>query len=503
MSRIQALAPRFCPRCEARNSLFLDDGRRLRCRFCNYFEAESSLDETVAEHQPPDQADKPLSEKFKVSYSLIHPSKVAVWTRAAYDTGLDLVQRDDHEGAISAFRRALDTEPNFLDAHLWLGRLLTDPEEKREHYSVIAANMPNHFESIRELMVLNGEANVANAMPGREVPTQEIGVPVAITRDMVLQCPVCGGSIHARANEARCDFCGHVAVLPDNDQGGFDHLSMALIRERARPVKWIVGERTLHCNNCGADRTINERVLTSRCPFCSSNQVIEKDALDSFRQPDGIVPFRISQEAAETALRSSLNGRIERFKSMFINNRVSGIQLDAVFLPYWTFDASVTISRTLEEKQDENQRNAWSAPRPPRKDVFDDSVFDVPIPGVSSLPGDLINHLKDYNISQVVAYDPRHLARYSAELYTVDFEQASLRARTRISSLMRSKHGGYDIISDRRVSHVQAMITQMSFRLLLLPVWIAMIVEEDGDLRRALLNGQTGRVVLGRSQRPG
>jgi hypothetical protein len=41
----------------------------------------------------------------------------------------------------------------------------------------------------------------------------------------------------------------------------------------------------------------------------------------------------------------------------------------------------------------------------------------------------------------------------------------------------------------------------MSFRLLLLPVWAAAITEQDGDQRHALINGQTGRVALGRPQK--
>ncbi len=42
----------------------------------------------------------------------------------------------------------------------------------------------------------------------------------------------------------------------------------------------------------------------------------------------------------------------------------------------------------------------------------------------------------------------------------------------------------------------------MSFRLLLLPVWIATLSEVDGDTRPALVNGQTVRVVLGSARKP-
>jgi hypothetical protein len=49
---------------------------------------------------------------------------------------------------------------------------------------------------------------------------------------------------------------------------------------------------------------------------------------------------------------------------------------------------------------------------------------------------------------------------------------------------------------------VAPMIQQMSFRLLLLPVWSATVFEKDGDVRPALVNGQTGRVALGKARKP-
>jgi hypothetical protein len=49
---------------------------------------------------------------------------------------------------------------------------------------------------------------------------------------------------------------------------------------------------------------------------------------------------------------------------------------------------------------------------------------------------------------------------------------------------------------------ITSQIRSMSFRLLLLPVWIALLTEVDGDMRIGLVNGQAGRVALGKSQKP-
>ena len=68
---------------------------------------------------------------------------------------------------------------------------------------------------------------------------------------------------------------------------------------------------------------------------------------------------------------------------------------------------------------------------------------------------------------------------------------------------MRDKYDNRQLSDDRQVSiHVTTAIQQMSFRLVLLPVWIATLVEQDKDVRGALVNGQTGQVVLGKAEKP-
>ena len=47
------------------------------------------------------------------------------------------------------------------------------------------------------------------------------------------------------------------------------------------------------------------------------------------------------------------------------------------------------------------------------------------------------------------------------------------------------------------------MVRQMSFTLLLMPVWVITLFERDGDVRPALVNGQTGKVALGKAIKAG
>ena len=42
--------------------------------------------------------------------------------------------------------------------------------------------------------------------------------------------------------------------------------------------------------------------MTVECPFCGSDHVIKADALQSFIQPDSLIPFNIDKKEAETEL---------------------------------------------------------------------------------------------------------------------------------------------------------------------------------------------------------
>ncbi|HYO89344.1 MAG TPA: hypothetical protein VER79_11890, partial [Candidatus Limnocylindrales bacterium] len=49
---------------------------------------------------------------------------------------------------------------------------------------------------------------------------------------------------------------------------------------------------------------------------------------------------------------------------------------------------------------------------------------------------------------------------------------------------------------------VSALPLQMSFMLVLAPVWVATLHERDGDIRTALVHGLTAEVVMGRARKP-
>lgn len=423
-----------------------------------------------------------------------------------FENGQDYLWQEKPTEAIEQFKRAIEIQPDFADPHLWIAKLSDDEKVKRHHLGEILANDMGHPEALRLMMVLNGRLTPEQAAQTYHSDSPErrrVDSPVG-TKTKALLCPVCGGhlTVDDDAKRVYCRFCGHEEALKENVDVGGDVLGMALLERKAQRVQWVIGERLLHCNQCGAERTIPAHRMSMVCPFCGSNQVIEQDALKSFEQPDGLVPFGVSEEQAKAAVHERLKGLGERLYSVFDSNKVARATMEGVYLPFWVFDMLLDVSVTTTDKNTFDKDPGWiqagNTGYQHTKSLG--GVNGMPICAVQSLPPQLTKELGDYDLDTLLHYEPKLLAKYPAQLYDIDFDDASLEARGRASEQMRNEQLAS---KDSQVEmNVSTSVIQMSFSLVLMPVWVATLTERDGDLRTALVNGQSGRVALGKARKP-
>lgn len=485
-----------CPQCGRRMRYDLRQSK-IMCPACGYAPLDAAAEKARANPRP----------HVKITYR----GEVNARTLSIFQTGHDYLHRGDVAAAAAAFRQAAEHQPDFVDAYYWLAEIATSEDEKRKHLSMVLALDPAHPEALRAMMVLNNQLTPEQAARTHhhdDPQVRKVESPVEVTAKALL-CPVCSGNltVNETTGQVVCRFCGYTEQRAPQRDAGPESLAMALIKRKAEPVRWVVGERLLHCNQCGAARTLPAQKLAEACPFCGSTHVILKDALQSFSQPDGIVRFALSEQQAQAALNDSLQSAFQRIANLFDNNRIKHVTLSGVYLPFWVFDATVEVGITRTYKGGSSSWNTglgggyyMPTPRQARLESrFSDAVFDVAVCAFTSPPPALAQRLLPYDWGAVQAYDARLLARHSAELYSVDFDKASLEARSLIARSMRDKYKEQQDTSDDEYQvTVFVNVQSMSFRLLLLPVWIASITEQDDDQRLALINGQLGRVALGK-----
>jgi DNA-directed RNA polymerase subunit RPC12/RpoP len=500
MTAIHRIAPKRCSRCEAENSLFLDDDRVLTCRLCGNKQGQK----VNATPQAP--AEDPR-KRWTISYGTPLTAEIDRWAETKFSSGISFANREMWEEALTSLRQAIDQQSDFLDAHLWIARLSLDPKEKHEHYSEILANISNHLEATRELMVLNGQLSREEAdrsLNSDEQLVQDAEAPVK-AQLLEIDCSNCGGSLEVPAgqNQVTCQFCGHIKKIETKQGIGMQSLTVAMLKERGQAVKWRVGKHLLHCDNCSAERVISSDTMTVECPFCGSDHVIKADALHSFIQPDGLIPFELEQKEASAAIERELHSTMEKFKGIFGNNRAKSIRYTPVFLPFWVFDVAAQIVRTrIRKKEKEGSFVSYGQSYPvTQREEFGDSINNLPYCGTNTPPRNLTSRLDPFDYSAVVPYDPKRLANATAQLYAIDFQKASLAIRKDAGEWFRFRHGQSLPNSEETIT-VSHMIQNMSFRLLLLPVWVATILEEDGDIRLGLVHGQKGKATLGKAYKP-
>jgi DNA-directed RNA polymerase subunit RPC12/RpoP/ribosomal protein S27AE len=503
---IRPLAPNVCEQCGGERT-FVVTREKIECQRCGFVIRDSN-----GKPQPPMSAPKPTAPardltQYRVSYYISDIYQIEPFVESAYHTAMDYVGRQQWPEAIGALHRCIDYRPDFAEAHLWLSRLLDDPAKRRDHLHQVLAYFPTHPEALRELMILDGELSEDSRPFDEFTEAEQRTVNAAVAAEMAskhaVNCPRCGAPNLVAEGDGKllsCAFCGY-RDLEQAAAKKHNSLAAAMIKRRSQPVQWIVGERWIKCNSCGAARTLTKRQLSDYCPFCSSKQIVMQDALKTIQQPDGIIRFAVPQRQALEQIAAELKRWHQRLANVFNTNRVERVEIEGVYLPFWVFDALVMVQRSLisngQRWQRFEQPDLQNAYRVEQLPTMKNNIL---VCGVNSPPRALTQGLGKYRLSNVQEYAPKYLAQFSAEIYTLDFDRAAMDAHEQISQQIHADYSHKES-SDMAVV-VAPMIQQMSFRLLLLPVWSATVFEKDGDVRPALVNGQTGRVALGKARKP-
>jgi hypothetical protein len=325
--------------------------------------------------------------------------------------------------------------------------------------------------------------------------------PVAASAKL-MKCPNCGGRMRA-GDDGRsvvCEFCGHTEGRDMGQDSGIKSFSMAMLKQRGQSVQWVVGDRLLKCQTCGAERTLQHGAMSEHCLFCGSSHVVQTDALGSFQQPDGLVRFNVNRQQAHEAVQKALHGTVERVKGWFVNNEAGRIELETMYLPFWLFDFSLEVKKTISRTSGSRSTNAYDVPAV-RYESLSEMANDVPVLASKEIDQKLIKGTGRFLFDHVKPYHPDLLASHSALIYRLPFDKAALDARQKVAETMRMMYEDNNGNSKEQV-RVSILFQQIMFRLVLLPFWVVTIFEQDGDIRPALVNGQTGAVALGKAHKP-
>ena len=320
-------------------------------------------------------------------------------------------------------------------------------------------------------------------------------------------CDTCGADLRFDPLQGRmvCAHCGHIESL---DQGPW---AAAKIRELDfntalkgdLPAPEMEETRVSSCPNCAAEVAFDPNVHAKECPFCAT-PVVTDTGTHRHIKPRAVLPFALDERTAHDAMNDWL-GSLWFAPNGLQDYARKGRKMDGIYVPYWTYDAN-TASRysgergtvyyqtrqVIRDGKPTTVRVAkvrWRAARGQVARFFD----DVLVLASKSLPKRFTDGLAPWDLAALEPYTPEYLAGFRAEGYAVTLEQGFIEARAIMDATIR-RDIKFDIGGDRqRIHQVDTEIRNVTFKHILLPVWLA-AYKYRGETYRFVVNGRTGKV---------
>lgn len=320
-------------------------------------------------------------------------------------------------------------------------------------------------------------------------------------------CEQCGADYRFAPAEGGlvCDHCGHKKELIESPWGGgaLKELDFLKALREQLPAAEMEVTRVSSCPNCAAQVEFDPAVHALECPFCAT-PVVADTGENRHIKPKGVLPFQFDERAAHQAMEDWL-GKLWFAPNGLKEYARKGRKMDGIYVPYWTYDAQThsqytgqrgteyTVSRTVmvdgKPQVRSEIRVRWSNVRGRVQRFFD----DVLVLASKSLPRKYTEGLEPWDLSQLAPYQPKYLAGFRAEAYTIDLEAGFADARQKMDRIIE-RDIKFDIGGDRqRISSVDTDVSAVTFKHVLLPVWMA-AYKYRGQSYRFVVNGQSGRV---------
>ena len=342
-----------------------------------------------------------------------------------------------------------------------------------------------------------------NPPPASTEPDRPSDIPT--TQEHRFPCDACGGDMRFDPGGDRmvCDHCGNVEALGAAGTSGIREID---IREGLATVASdAISEETrvLSCPNCGAQVEFDPAIHSAECPFCAT-PVVTDTGTNRHIKPAALLPFGLEEAQAHDAMNGWL-GSLWFAPNGLQKYARKGRKMSGIYVPYWTFDAQTesvyagqrgdtyfvtqTVMRDGKPVRVQVPKIRWTRRRGRVRRFFD----DVTVLASRSLPKAHTDALEPWDMSGLAPYAPQYLAGFRAEAYQVQLEEGLTEARARMDAVI-ARDIRMDIGGDRqRIDRVETKLSGVTFKHVLLPVWIAAYRYRDRSFR-FVVNGQTGRV---------
>ena len=315
------------------------------------------------------------------------------------------------------------------------------------------------------------------------------------------KCPNCGATVafDPGSGSLHCDYCGSSFELPPPENGSVvDELDFESA-VNTESLEWGAAKKSVECKHCGAVSIYDDLEIAAVCPFCGSTQVMPA-ANENTLAPGGVCPFTVTKETAGEKFTRWLKRKL--FAPRKAKKNAKPETFKGVYLPYWTYDAQTTNRFIAKAGYDKKVRKkdgsyethtTWRSVSGVYQEFFDDET----VMASKRMAGSGVSKCEPFDLSKVIPYDPRALAGFVAERYSIGLKEGWGIAQTSIQSKLRSSISSY-IKSHWRCDRVSSLTfstlySNQTYKYILVPVWLSSF-QYNGKTFQFAVNGQTGKV---------
>jgi DNA-directed RNA polymerase subunit RPC12/RpoP len=382
---------------------------------------------------------------------------------------------------------ALKSDPPLrsrIEAWRNLAAITDDPSLKRGYLEKILAADPTDATARCDLAVLDKRLDAGDIIDPENL-TAPTGSPQS-PRDRPFTCRHCGSGrlvFSPQGGTLVCEHCHQTETLESPLQGDVAGGDFVATMWTARAHLAPVATRAFSCRGCGASFVVTQGQLSLTCPYCASVHVTDRLDTRQLIAPNATIPFHLDRDEAQRRLESwaadlGVDVRIRR--------------LLGAFEPIWilTFIGEIRWTGTTGDDTF-GPGSDYRAERQSGAHTVIDHI--VRVPARRGVPGSLAALINDFDVAALLPYDPQQLAGWPLAAYDVSLEDAAMLGRPMAVKALRAEVLETLGTGIRDVSMSFSGMAVDSFRLALLPVWIAELM--CGDSRRqVLISGQTGTI---------
>lgn len=321
------------------------------------------------------------------------------------------------------------------------------------------------------------------------------------------KCPQCGATTAYSVADGglKCSHCGYYSP-PEKKTVGRQAGELEFTVETMQQAErgWGETRNELECQTCGARTSVPVEALTHTCPFCGSNEVIQRQAPTDILRPRFLIPFSIETGQCQKISRQWLGSSWMTPKSL---QQVADQALfGGIYLPYWTFDATTNAAWKAEVGHTETERYfengewkeriviRWRWESGQVRKPFDDLL----VPGTARLSNLLLNKIKQFDMSQLRPYEPGFLAGFQALAYDLPLDKAWENARQQMREGTRQACRDQASTPQIRNFSMNLDFSGESWRYILLPIYLAGY-RYNNRAFQVMINGLSGEIA---GQRP-